>query len=91
MTQSILITIPDDQIESFINHLGRYSPHLAKDISIQVLDDISDEEKMKQTQKCLDDIEWENQFIHRYDDMMEQEYMRNQYETMPQYIKDMNQ
>jgi len=39
MSQSVLITIPDELVEDFINHLGRMKPEKAKHITIRVLDD----------------------------------------------------
>lgn len=51
MSQSVLVTIPDELVEDFINHLGRMKPDKAKHITITLLDDISHEEKM---QKCRD-------------------------------------
>jgi len=38
MSQSVLVTIPDELVEDFINHLGRMKPDISKHITIRVLD-----------------------------------------------------
>jgi hypothetical protein len=36
---SVLLTIPDEVVEKFINHLGKFSPELAKHVTLRVLSD----------------------------------------------------
>lgn len=38
MSSSVLITVPDELVDDFVNHLGRLKPDIAKHITIRVLD-----------------------------------------------------
>ena len=49
MSQSVLVTIPDELVEDFINHLGRMKPEKAKHISIRVLDSDISPKKIRTT------------------------------------------